>query len=44
MSERPSTSRPNDRMMTLRGSLGSEVDVPEPMPRDSFHFRRDSSF
>jgi hypothetical protein len=31
-------------MMTLRGSLGSEMLVPEPMPSDSFHFRRDSSF
>lgn len=44
MSERPPTSRPRERMMHLRGSLGSERLLPEPMPSDSFHFRRDSSF
>lgn len=44
MSGRPSTSRPREKMMHLRGSLGSETEVPEPMPRDSFHLRRDSSF
>lgn len=44
MSERLSTSRPREKMMTLRGSLGSERLGPEPRPRDSFHLRRDSSF
>lgn len=44
MSGLPWTSSPRDRMMHLRGSLGSDVEVPEPMPRDSFHLRRDSSF
>jgi len=44
MSGRPSTSRPRERMMHLRGSLGSEMSFPAPSPRDSFHLRRDSSF
>lgn len=43
MSERPSTSRPKEKMMTLRGSLASERLSPVPRPRDSFHFLRDSS-
>lgn len=44
MSGRPSTSRPRERITTRRGSLGSAMGVPEPIPSDSFHFRRDSSF
>jgi hypothetical protein len=44
ISERPSTSRPRESRMTLRGSLGSEMVLPLPRPRDSFHLRRDSSF
>jgi hypothetical protein len=37
------TSRPRERMMQVRGSLGSEITFPEPRPRLSFHLRRDSS-
>jgi hypothetical protein len=44
ISGRPSTSRPSDRMMHLRGSFGSDRSLPVPRPRDSFHLRRDSSF
>lgn len=44
MSSRPSTSRPSERMMHLRGSLGSEMSLPWPRPREAFHFWRDSSF
>jgi hypothetical protein len=44
MSSRPSTSRPSERIMHLRGSLGSEMSLPWPRPRDAFHFWRDSSF
>ena len=43
MSGRPSTSRPSERMMHLRGSLGSEMSLPWPRPRDAFHFWSDSS-
>ena len=44
MSGRPSTSRARDLMMHLRGSLGSEMEVPPPSPRDAFQRLRDSSF
>jgi hypothetical protein len=44
MSSRPATSRPRERMMTLRGSDGSALDVPEPRPSEAFHLLRDSSF
>jgi hypothetical protein len=38
------TSKPKERMMQRRGSLGSDRSLPEPNPSDSFHLRRDSSF
>jgi hypothetical protein len=44
MSSRPATSRPSDRMITLRGSDGSALEVPEPRPSEAFHLLRDSSF
>lgn len=44
ISSRPSTSRARERMIHRRGSLGSEMSLPCPRPRDFFHFWRDSSF
>ena len=44
ISSRPSTSRARERIMHRRGSLGSEMSLPCPRPRDAFHFWSDSSF
>jgi hypothetical protein len=44
MSGLPSTSRPRERIMQVRGSFGSERGVPVPRPRDFFQLRRDASF
>lgn len=44
MSSRPSTSRASDLIMHLRGSLGSDIEVPVPRPREAFQRLRDSSF
>ena len=38
------TSRARVCMMTFRGSLGSEIVSPDPIPSEAFHFLSDSSF